>query len=98
MHAVRLARAEPLEALHAGAGADLRAAPLGRLREPVREAAHVHLAAALVEQAAGEAVAVDLGAHARRIEDLHVGVDAVAHQPLGAARQRFAAAPAASRA
>ena len=68
---------------------DHRAAALGRLRQAAGEAAHVHLAAALVEQAADETIARHLGAHARRMQDLHVGVDAVGHQPLGAARQRF---------
>jgi hypothetical protein len=51
-------------ALHAGAGVDLRAVPLGRLRQAVREAAHVHLAAALVQQPA-ESDRCDLGPHAR---------------------------------
>ena len=89
VHAVRLPAAQALEPLHAGGGVDLRAAALGRLRQAAGEAAHVHLAAALVEQAADEALARHLGAHARRVQDLHVGVDAVGHQPLGAARQRF---------
>jgi hypothetical protein len=61
MHAVRLSRPRPLEPLHAGGGLDLRAAALGRLRQTAGEAAHVHLAAALVQQAADKALARHLG-------------------------------------
>ena len=57
--------------------------------QAVRKAAHVHLAAALVEHAAMETLAGHLGTHARRVEDLDVGIDVVAHQPLGAALQRL---------
>ena len=93
VHAVRLARrsaaAEALETLHAGAGVDLRTAALGRLRQAVREAAHVHLAAALVEQSADETLACDLGLHACCVQDLHVGVHTVSHEPVGASRQRL---------
>ncbi|KAF1021486.1 MAG: hypothetical protein GAK30_01836 [Paracidovorax wautersii] len=83
---VRLAL-HTLDALHAGAGVDLRALALRGLRQALGEAAHVHLAAAFVEQAAHEALALHLGAHTRGVQDLDVGVHAVGDQAFGASPQ-----------
>lgn len=85
---VRVALAQALDAIHGRAGVDLRAMALCGLGQAVGEAAHVHLAAALVEQAAVEALALHLAAHLRCVEDLDIGVHAVAEQALGAAFER----------
>ena len=62
---------------------------LGGGGQAVRKADHVHLTTALVEQAAMETLAGHLGTHARRVEDLDVGIDTVAYQPLCGAPQRL---------
>jgi len=66
---------------------DGRAVPFCRRGQAPGEAAHVHLAAALVEQAAVEALALHLGTHAGGIEDLHIAVHAIGDETVGTALQ-----------
>src|SRR6185437_152801 len=57
VHAMRMAAADALDSLHAGADVDLRAALFGRLRETMSEPSDVHLRTALVQETTHETFA-----------------------------------------
>lgn len=91
-HALRRVQAVhlPLHALQpvdTGVGANGGALALGCLGQPVGKTAHVHLRAALVQQAAVKTLALHLGAHTFSAQHFHIGVHTVRHQAFHTAVQ-----------